>query len=160
MEVSPLLNIAHREVFFTIQNRLLTLAGKMGLVTNQVVRSGCQQYEVVSELGYMEMGDDLAFALVPGELAAELAYGGCLSAEDSWRGEEWTKPSMQELTGRRQLLVLGIMNDQVGYIIPSNDYMSLLDSEDNNWLEVVALGDEAAPILIDAYAQLLADVRK
>ena len=159
VEVSPLLNIAHREVFFTIQNPLLTFAGKMGLFVNQVVRTGFLKYEVVSEIGYMEMGDALAFAIVPGELAAELAYGGCLSAEDSWRGEEWTKPSMQEATGERQLLILGIMNDQVGYIIPSNDYMPLLN-EDNKSLELVSLGDEAAPILADAYAQLVKDVRK
>ncbi len=159
VEVEPLLNIAHHEVFFTIQNPILTFAGKCGLFINQVVRSGFLRYEVVSELGYMEMGKDLAFAIVPGELAAELAYGGCLPASESWRGTEWTMPSMQQMTGKRQLLVLGIMNDQVGYIIPSNDYMPILN-EDNKSLELVSLGDEAAPILMDAYAALLADVRK
>ncbi len=159
VEVSPLLNIAHREVYFTIQNPILTFAGKMGLFINQVVRSGFNRYEVVSEIGYMEMGDDLAFAIIPGELAAELAYGGCLGEGESWRNEAWTKPSMQETTGERQLLILGIMNDQVGYIIPSNDYMPIVN-EDNKSLELVSLGDEAAPILVDAYAQLIADVRK
>lgn len=158
VEVPPLLNIRHKEILFTIQNPILTFAGKMGLVTNKVVRRGFMQYEVVSEIGYMELGDALAVALIPGELAAELAYGGCLTAETSWRNKDWTMPSLQEMTGTRQLLIFGIMNDQVGYIIPENDYMALA-YEDNKSLELVSMGDEAAGILCAEYDALLREIR-
>ena len=28
-------------------------------------------------------------ALIPGELAPEIAYGGAIAPEDTWNGEEW-----------------------------------------------------------------------
>ena len=156
VEVAPLLNIAYKEVLFSISNPILTFAGKMGLVTNKVVRDGLFKFKVVSEVGYMEMGNDLAFALLPGEMAAELVYGGTLTAETSWKNEDWTYPTMQEQVGDRQLLVMGIMNDQVGYIIPGNDYMSILYSE-NKSLELVALGDKTAAELSVAFGALVAE---
>lgn len=156
-EIAPLLNIKNSEVIFSINNPILTFAGKLGLVTNKVVKDG-HDLAVVSEVGYMELGDDLAVALVPGELAAELAYGGFLTAETSWTNTDWTKPTMQEITGDRHLLVFGLMNDQIGYIIPGNDFMSVI-YPDNKSLELVALGDQTASELVDYYAQLVSECK-
>lgn len=158
VEVAPLLNVAYKEVLFSISNPILTFAGKMGLVTNKVVRAGLCKYKVVSEIGYMELGNDLALAFVPGELAAELAYGGTLPASQSWSGEDWTYPTMQSQVGERQLLILGIMNDQVGYIIPGNDYMALLYGQ-NKSLELVALGKNTAAELSDAFGALVKECK-
>lgn len=158
VEVPPLLNIAHAETFFPIRNSLLLYAGKRGMLANTIVYSGTR-YEVVSEIGYMELGDKLAFALIPGELAAELAYGGCLPASESWRGTEWTIPSMQQTTGTRELLILGLMNDQIGYIIPENDYMPAF-AADSQTLEYSTLGDHMASAVTTEYAALLNSIRK
>lgn len=153
VEVKPLLNVAYKEMLFPINNPILTFAGKMGLVSNKVVKDG-RKFKVVSEIGYMEMGEDLAFAFVPGELAAELAYGNMLDESTSWKNEKFEYPTMQEMVGERQLLILGILNDQAGYIIPDNDYMSIL-YPDNKSLELVSLGDKTASSFMEAFEALV-----
>lgn len=156
-EVAPLLNIKNKEVKFSIDNPILTFAGKMGLVTNKVLNDK-GKLSVLSEIGYMEIGNDLAVALVPGELAAEIAYGGFLTSETSWTNTDWTKPTLQEITGDRHMLVFGLMNDQIGYIIPGNDFMSVIYPA-NKSLELVSLGDQAAAQLTDYYAELVAECK-
>ena len=102
------------------------------------------------------MGEDMAFAIIPGELAPEIAYGGCLSAEYSWSGEDWKYPSLQDIAGERDLYVLGLANDQVGYIVPDNDYMSMLH-EDSKSIEFVSLGKSTASRIVEEFGQLVSN---
>ncbi len=161
-KVSPLLNIRYKEVLFPIDNPILALAGKAGMFEN-LVRPIGEKYYVLSEIGYMEIGDDLAFAIVPGELAPELAYGGCLSAKYAWSGEEFAYPSMQQIVASsgsdRALHVIGIANDQIGYIVPDNDYMSIIH-EDSKSIELVALGKNTASTLIKNFEDLIKEINK
>ena len=156
-EVTPLLNIRYKETSLPLDNAILLLAGKAGLFEN-IVRAYKDDYFLLTEIGYMEMGDDLAFAIVPGELAPELAYGGCLSADYSWSGEDWNYPSMQEIVtasgSDRTLHVIGLANDQIGYIVPDNDYMSMLH-EDSKSIEFVSLGKTTASKLITSFSDIV-----
>lgn len=160
--VAPLLNIRYREITLPIDNSILLLAGKAGFFENCVKKID-GTYSVVTEIGYMEMGDDMAFAIVPGELAAELAYGNCLSAEYSWSGKDWAYPSLQEIVtenaGDRELHVLGLANDQIGYIIPDNDYMPMIH-EDSKSLEFVSLGETTASRIVTEFNFLVLDIAK
>ncbi|MDR2753498.1 MAG: hypothetical protein LBB50_04230 [Oscillospiraceae bacterium] len=156
-EVEPLLNLRHAQVQVPISNQILLVGGKNGMFTNQVVKTR-RGYRVATEIGYMELGSDLAFALVPGELAPELAYGGCLQADKSWSGKDWTLPSLQELvaqTGsKRTLRVLGLTNDQIGYIVPDNNYMPVLAPEGQS-VEFVSCGAQTASTLVTAFEALI-----
>lgn len=155
-EVAPLLNIAHARTFYKITNNILVFAGKMGLLTNTVVKTE-GGYEVATEIGYMELGTDLAVALVPGEIAAELIEGGCLSAEKSWTGKDWTLAPIKDNVQGKKLIVFGIINDQIGYIIPDNDYMSILESSGKS-LELVSTGNVTASAMVKDFAELIASV--
>ncbi len=152
-EVTPLLNIAHREVKFEIENQIMLLAAKAGLFENQAVITD-SGVKVVSEIGYMEIGTDLAVALIPGELEAAIAYGGALDKETSWRGEDWKYDPIQKLVGDRELIVFGLCNDQMGYIVPTNDYMPML-WEDSKSIEFVSLGSQTAITLMDEMTALI-----
>lgn len=160
-EVAPLLNIRYKEITLPIDNSILLLAGKAGLFEN-CVKKVDGTYSVVTEIGYMEMGETMAFAIVPGELAAELAYGNCLSAEYSWSGEDWAYPSLQEIVnenaGDRVLHVLGLANDQIGYIIPDNDYMPMIH-EDSKSLEFVSLGETTASKIVAEFNCLVLETK-
>lgn len=124
--VEPILNIAHRDIFVTVDNNALAFIASTGLLANEAVKSEDGKMRIPTEIGYMEIGTDLAFALIPGELAPEIAFGGNTEAKDSWTGSEWKYPSMQEIVGDRKLMVLGLTNDQIGYIIADNNYHSIL----------------------------------
>ncbi len=156
-EVAPLLNIRNAEAFYTIKNQILVFAGKMGLISNRVVVNG-SEYQVVSEIGYMELGEDLAVALVPGEAAAELFYGGALSADKSWTGTDWEYAPIQDMAEGRKVIVFGMINDQIGYIIPDNDYMALLEPS-NKSLELVATGSATASTMVNDFEKLIASVK-
>lgn len=152
-EVAPLLNIKSQVVYYKITNQILIFAGKMGLLTNTVVKNG-DDLEVATEIGYMELGNDIAVALVPGEGAAELFYGGCLGADKSWTGKDWTIAPLKDSVGGRKLIVFGIINDQIGYIIPDNDYMALLEPS-NKSLELVSTGNNTASKMVQDFVALI-----
>lgn len=152
-EVAPLLNITHKEIKLEIENQIMHLAAKAGLFENQAVITA-DGVKVVSEIGYMEIGTDLAVALVPGELEASIAFGGGLTKDEAWRGEDWKYDSIQTLVGDRELLVFGLCNDQVGYIVPTNDYMPML-WEDSKSIEFVSLGSQTAITYMDELTALI-----
>lgn len=157
-EVEPLLNIRFMEYKIPVKNEILIFAAKNGLVTNLAVSNNLNDtdIDVITEIGYMELGDDLAVALIPGELEAAIAYGGALDASNSYRNEDWEYPSMQEIVGERELLVFGLTNDQVGYILTDNDYSSIISGVNE---EIVATGDEAGSKTIIAFEELVNSVR-
>ncbi len=152
-EIAPLLNITHKEIKLEIENQIMHLAAKAGLFENQAVITA-DGVKVVSEIGYMEIGTDLAVALVPGELEASIAFGGGLGKDDAWRGEDWKYDSIQTLVGDRELLVFGLCNDQIGYIVPTNDYMPML-WEDSKSIEFVSLGSQTAITYMDELTALI-----
>lgn len=161
-EVAPLLNIAYTQVSFSIDNPVLLLAGKAGLFEN-LIKKVDDEYKVISEIGYMEIGEDIAFAIVPGELAPEIAYGGCLTGEYSWSGKDWEYPSLQDIITEngidRELHVLGLANDQIGYIVPDNNYTPMLH-ESSQSIELVSLGKNTASDLITYFGCLVLDRAK
>lgn len=151
-EISPLLNIRYKEVLFPVDNAVLLLGCKLGLFDAYVEKADGKYY-VRSEVGYMELGDNLAFAIIPGELAAEIAYGGCLQA-DSWSGNAWEYASLQETVSDRKLMVLDLANDQIGYIVPDNNYIPMIAKESDS-IELVSLGENTASTLVTAFESLV-----
>ncbi len=157
VEVEPVLNIKHAAATYEITNQILVFAAKAGLLSNGVLKNN-GHFEVISEIGYMEIGTDIAVVLCPGEIAAELVYGGCLGADKSWTGKDWTLGYIGDMTDKETVIVFGIINDQVGYIIPDNDYMALLEPS-NKSLELVSTGNVTAPAMVEDFADLIASVK-
>ncbi len=159
-EVAPLLNYTVDEYYIPVTNQILLFAGKLGALSNTVVDLNGRdtETEIVTEIGYLELGTDIAVALVPGELEAAIAFGGTLGADESWTGEDFDYPSMQEIVGEdKKLLVFGLMNDQVGYILPDNEYRSILSGVNE---EIVASGDKAGSSTIEAFEALVNGIER
>lgn len=157
-EVSPLLNITHRQIFLPIENPILMLGGKAGMFEARIAKSGFNKYCVVSEIGYMELGDEFAFAIIPGEIAPEMVYGGYLMKDGSWSGKDWNYPSFQQMIEQkgktRKLMVLDLANDQIGYIIPDNNYIPLV-AEESDSLELVSLGRHTASSIAQEFQKTI-----
>lgn len=152
--VAPILNIAMTELFIPVENNILVLAAKCGLLVNKVVRAGLGKYEIVTELGYAEFGTDLAVAIMPGELAPEIAFGGATTAADSWTGSEWEYPSFQSLSSDKKLIVFGLTNDQIGYILTDNSWHSILTENE----EIVSAGKNTGGYIAKEYGNLVGAV--
>ena len=154
-EVAPLLNYKMSEYYVPVTNQILAFAGKLGALTNSVVAvddTNCN-LEVATEIGYLEIGTKLAVAIIPGELEPAIAYGGYLDAEHSWTGTDFDYTNLQEIVGSdKELLVFGLMNDQIGYILEDNDYSSILSGVNE---EIVATGNVAGSKTIEAFQTLV-----
>ncbi len=127
VEVEPYLNVTHAEIFMPIENPILMAAAKLNIINNICVNTTGKLEDalLVTEMGYAEFGSKFAIAMVPGEMTPEIAWGGAKTADESWTGKSWNYPPMQELAGRK-LIVFGLTNDQIGYIMPDNDVATTL----------------------------------
>lgn len=157
-EVAPLLNYRMKEYYVPVTNQILEFAGRLGALTNTVVTTDENNnvLEVATELGYLEIGTKLAVAIIPGELEPAIAYGGYLDADHSWTGTDFDYPSLQDIVGTdKELLVFGLMNDQIGYILEDNDYSSILSGVNE---EIVATGNVAGSTTINAFEELIKSI--
>lgn len=157
-EVAPLLNYRMKEYYVPVTNQILEFAGRLGALTNTVVATDDSNnvLEVATELGYLEIGTKLAVAIIPGELEPAIAYGGYLDADHSWTGTDFDYPSLQDIVGTdKELLVFGLMNDQIGYILEDNDYSSILSGVNE---EIVATGNLAGSTTINAFEELIKSI--
>ncbi|HOU09836.1 MAG TPA: hypothetical protein PL044_00280 [Clostridiales bacterium] len=152
--VEPILSIRHREVFLPLSNRLMIFVFKTGLFTNAVVRTKLFGYALASEIGWARLGRNIAVALIPGELEPSLAYGGTLGAGESWSGKAWDLPSLKDMAGENQkLLVFGLANDQIGYIVADNDFVPMMAPETVH-VEMVSIDRHCASTLMTAFEQI------
>lgn len=157
-EVAPLLNYKAETYYVPVNNVLLSFLGKMGGLSNKVVSKDYNQFyiEVATEIGYLEIGTDIAIAIVPGELEPTIAYGGGFDKTNSWRGTDFNYPTFQEVVGKnKKLLVFGLSNDQIGYILADNDVRSMFTENE----ELVTTGSVAGSHTAEAFIKLVDDIK-
>ena len=153
VELDPVLNIAHKEVAVDVENQILTLAAREDILNAVIVKSG-DGYKMITEIGYMELGNKVGVFLCPGEFDPILIYGGPDSGEAGWVGD-WNMPALAECTDTDVVLAFGLMNDQAGYVLRDNEYHSLLSENE----EVNVLNPAAGSIFVNAYMDLLDEIK-
>lgn len=150
--VDPILNIKLAQVEVHVTNPVIKAAGKLGVV-NYLIKKSAGEYYVTTEIGYMEMGKDIRIAFVPGEICTDLVYGGdALTAEGSVKNEEYAGQTLCEIFGD-DVIVFGLANDAVGYIVPENDYCMALAF--GHYQELLSLGEKEATVMFEAYENIL-----
>lgn len=156
VELDPVLNIAITEVRVDADNQVLTLAVREGLL-NSVVEKDCLGYNVVSEVGYMELGNDYTVGIVmaPGEIAPEIIWGGATTAEDSWLGTSWDYAPLADIAGADTVICYGLINDQIGYILCDNDYRSMFTENE----EINAVSPNSGSAVATAFNELITAVK-
>ena len=124
-----------------------------------------------TEMTYLEIGS-LHFLLLPGELFPELAYGGYLSAEESSSGcgGEVNPEPLTEIAQDKVLRIVGLANDEIGYILPPNDFLLHPDTPyfeptrdrhgRRHYEETNSLGPRTAETLAAVFRTMMASVRK
>jgi len=154
-----LLNIAHKEYTLPVDNPLHLLFFRLGIIdsTGRKTNLTGTKIDLKTEIGYMELGGKVAFALVPGEMEPALARdGNGLAADKSYRREEYKFIPMKDRTGGLPLIVFGLTNDQVGYIPLPNDIAHFVVFGNE---EVNTVSTQVAPLTLKAFEELVASIR-
>ncbi len=123
--VDPVINVKMSEVTVPMEYGLMQLGAVSGLLGTTTVKdkSAPCGYSVITEVGYLELGSDIVMLTVPGELIPQLVYGNVVDKTQSYTGKEWEIDITSELIGDdKTVLVMGLCNDALGYIVPDNDY--------------------------------------
>lgn len=144
--VAPVLNVAMKECTVQLDRGLFQIGAASQLLGFNTVfdKKSSSGYSIITEVGYIEIGTDIVMLTVPGELVPQLIYGNVVSAEESYLGTEWKLECTADLVPEsKTVLVMGLCNDAIGYIIPDNDYApfiadSLWGMEIGDW----KLGEE------------------
>jgi hypothetical protein len=124
-EVAPLLNVRMSEVKVNLDIGLLQLGATSQLLGFTTVKDSESQsgYSIITEVGYIELGTDIVMLTVPGELVPQLVFGNVVDKTEAYLGKDWEIDCTADIIGEdKTVLVMGLCNDAIGYIVPDNDY--------------------------------------
>lgn len=152
-KVEPILNVKHAQVDFEVNNFVFLLAESAGLCNVKAFKEDGKVY-LTTEVGYVEIGKDIKIIEAPGEALPELIYGGFYSAEQAHNGTEYPYEGIASCFEESDdVLVFGLCNDAVGYIVPDNDYSS--SGSEGHYEETVSTGSKSATAFSKAFFDLL-----
>lgn len=169
--------VERRDLFLPIDNQLYLLAWKLGVLDRQSYRwTGDPRKAEPLEDGAGKAGDevrkcikteiarlrlgDLDVAAIPGEIYPELVLGKVQEPADS--GADFpmaaVEPSIYgQLTAKHRMIV-GLANDQIGYIIPKRQWDEkppyCYGRKRPQYGEINSLGPETAPLVCEAFRTL------
>lgn len=158
MPLEPKLNIRIENVDLKVTNPIILLAGKLGLADFAVIKDPKKKkYSIRSEVGAMELGE-LKFCMVPGEYCCDLLKGGdSLYSAGSYSGKDFNYPTLWDIFGD-DTICIGLANDEVGYIVPDNDYV--LSDFKRHYHEELSLGRETGSLITKGFMRLKSDISR
>ena len=151
--VEPILNVKHAQVDFEVNNFIFLLVASADLCNVTPFKEDGKVY-LSSEIGYVEIGKNIKIVEAPGEALPELIYGGFYSADEAYNGTEYPYEGIATCFDEDdEVLVFGLCNDAVGYIVPDNDYSS--SGDEGHYEETVSTGSKSATAFSKAFFELL-----
>jgi hypothetical protein len=150
--------ISIRAQTFTIplDNQFYKLAVALGVLDRGY--TGWKQMR--TEVAYLQIGDALSLLCVPGEIYPEIIDGGI----ESPQGQDFAIgpqeiPPLRSLMKGRQRIILGLANDEIGYIIPKSqwdvDEPYTYDYKDAPYGEINSTGPEAGLLVHRALMKVI-----
>ena len=157
-QIDPRIAFAARTIHLKIDNPLFRLAAGLGLFGRGQPRLNT----IRSEVAVVTFGD-ASIMCVPGELYPEIANGGIVHPPGAdFDITPVEVPALRELMPRRVTFLIGLANDEVGYIIPKSEWDNeapwLYGSAERHYGEINSLGPDTAPQIHAALKALAASL--
>jgi len=172
-KLSPVINSVRQEFYADSDNSVLMIAAKAGILKAKKYAISWARFgfALKTEMTYLEI-DTLKMLLLPCEIFPELVYGGYLSAEESATGlgPEVNPVPLTQIAGDDKLMIIGLANDELGYVLPPNDF--LLDEDvpyfnrakdrhgRNHYEETNSMGPGTAAKIAEVFGDIMETVKK
>lgn len=157
-EVKPVLNIKSVQFTVQIENNLIALLGKTSIADNLVLKDNRGNYYTVTEVGYLEIGDNMKVYMSPGETFGELLFGGS-------GAEGFPMLPIREYTGE-DIIIMDLMNDAAGYVANEANYVmagyqynELTGGFDSDTWCLISYGKHAGTTFIKNFYEIYDSVR-
>jgi len=175
--LTPRVGLIQKQFYIDIDNILFGLCGVLGVMPRPKFPNGKGDLHVTmkTEMNYMEIGcgtegGSVNILMVPGELFPELAYGGYLEADVAAAGGPELNPKpYREMANDPNLVIFGLANDEIGYIIPPNDFLlsdnlpyldrAIDQNGRRHYEETNSTGPRAAMFFARAFEEILLTVK-
>ena len=119
---------------------------------------------VRTEVGYLKLGE-LSVACIPGEIYPELVYGKFQDPPEP-NADFPNAPlekHVEQLLPDKKLLLFGLANDELGYIIPKRQWDQkppyAYGRKKSQYGEVNSCGDHIAPLIMEALERRVAEIQ-
>ncbi len=114
----------HAEEFSVpLDNPVFVTYKFLGILNNRAEKgTGVTGYNVRTELGLLTLGDVL-IALLPGEIFPELVIGEMFARTVEGAVNPEPLKDIAAKYGYETLLIIGLANDELGYIVPPSDFL-------------------------------------
>ncbi len=166
-QLKPKISYIKQEFYCPVDNVVLTLACLLKILeADRYVLPYSKELALKTEISYYEI-DDVKILMLPCELFPELAYGGYLDEENSAQGisPDINPLPLTEIAQDGNLLIFGLANDELGYVLPPNDFMlneksPYIDKAIDrfgrrHYEETNSMGPKTAQIIADNFAKLI-----
>lgn len=149
-QLLPDLQYAQMQWETPLDNTIFRYYKFLGILQNDVRQSLAGTYYLQTELTLVRLGD-LTLALLPGEIFPELVSG---------TGDPADPEGLQQIAARygmEELMVIGLANDEIGYIVPPSDFSLdeelpyFQEAEGDHYEETNSLGPACAENLAQAF---------
>lgn len=143
----------------------------LGILENNITKNLFKNtYYVQTELSVIKL-DKITIALIPGEIFPELVWGGSINNPDFTNSKD-NPDSLIDIAHKYNidnLIVVGLANDEIGYIIPPSDFLvneeypyiqTIVDSKDeNHYEETMSVGETCAVKIASAFEKCLKKIK-
>lgn len=121
VELKPEIKDNTHKFSVNLDNKVYVLLSSLGVLGSKPIPGGGKYgLALETQASLLSLGG-INIALVPGELFPELAYGGSAGEIAANPGAEPYR-TLVEIIGDRDLLVWGLCDDELGYIVAPNDF--------------------------------------
>lgn len=154
-ELDPIINVHHKEIVITPENSILALACEINLVNNQVyyLEDGVG---IISEMGYLEFGNKVGFALFPGEFYPEVFWGHEIIGDTTWDGSDWQYASLADSVEGVDVYCVSLANDALGYVLTDDNFAFMGHIIGEGIAdEVLSVGKHTGSYFVSNYLELL-----
>ncbi len=159
-ELAPVINARHTEITISPENSILTLACEVNLVNNQgyYTEDGTA---IISEIGYVEFGNAVGFALFPGELYPEVFWGHEIIGDTTWDGSEWQYSSLHNSVDGVKVYAVSLANDALGYVLTDDNFAFMGHIiGDGIADETLSIGKHTGSYFVSTYLELIEELTK
>lgn len=167
-EIKPVMKTVRTAFTVPLDNPAFLLYRFLGVLNNKALPgTSATGYLVETEMNLLKLGD-ITLAMIPGEIFPELVSGSAYGDANPSGVNPRPLADIAAGYGCNTLLVIGLANDEVGYIVPPSDFLvneeapyllRITDYKDeDHYEETNSVGPECAGRIADTFDQLMREL--
>ena len=154
---NPTISLKAKTLNLTLDNPNFVLGAVIGLLDKGMT----EWKKTRSEIAVFTIGP-ASFISVPGEIYPEIVNGGVIAVEgQDFKIDPIETPHLRKLMPGKYKFVIGLSNDEIGYIIPKSEWdvePPFMYDPTGPYGEENSFGPETAPVLYKEFVELLNDL--